>query len=384
MRIVPSSAASYRVFSCLRIVAVVSALALLAGNTIHGAQAADSRHITDLRGRTITLDAPVERISIDDGRFLVALSLIHEHPVEVLAAWPQDINRVGEHTYEQMLEKYPRLESVPRIPSSAQPFNVEAVLSAAPDVAVVSAGSGPTDAQVAQLESGGIKVVFIDFFTSPFENLEPSLRILGELTGAQDKAEEFIAFRHEHMQRIAERVSGLTEEQRPTVFLEAHAGMSSDCCSSPGRGNIGDYIEFVGGHNIGADAIKQSFGRLSLEYVMSRDPDIYIATGGPHLERVGGLVLGPGYSDQQIQASLQKIAKRTGIAFLSAVAAGQTHGYSHQLINSPVDIVVIEVFAKWVHPELFQDVDPEQTLRELNERFLQVPYQGTYWASLEK
>src|SRR5690606_31513673 len=160
-----------------------------------------------------------------------------------------------EHTYAQLLEKYPQLEKVPRIPSSAQPFNVEAVLSSAPDVAVVSSGSGPTDAQVAQLEAGGIKVVFIDFFTSPFENLEPSQRYMGELTGAQAKAEEFLAFRNEHMQRMAERVAALTPEQRPTVFLEAHAGMTSDCCNSPGRGNIGDYIDFVGGHNIGADII---------------------------------------------------------------------------------------------------------------------------------
>ena len=372
MWVVPSSF-RYRV---LAVVAVLFALTATAQ--------AQSLQIVDLRGRTVALDGAVERIAIDDGRFLVALSLIHEHPVDVLAAWPQDINRVGEHTYQQLLEKFPQLQNVPRIPSSAQPFNVESVLSAAPDVAVVSAGSGPTDAQVAQLEAGGVKVVFIDFFASPFENLEPSLRILGQLTGAEDKAEEFIAFRNEHMQRIAERVSGLAPDDRPTVFLEAHAGMSSDCCNSTGKGNIGDYIEFVGGQNIGADVISQASGRLSLEYVMSRDPDVYIATGGPHLERAGGLVLGPGYSDKQIQDSLYKIAKRTGIAFLSAVSNGRTYGYSHQLINSPVDIVVVEVFAKWIHPELFQDVDPEQTLRELNERFLQVPYNGTFWVALDK
>lgn len=381
MRSFPSSFTRYRLLS---VVTLLLSLALSAHAHSQNQNQSQPAQIIDLRGRTVVLDRPVKRIAIDDGRFLVALSLIHEHPVDVLAAWPQDINRVGEHTHAQLLEKYPQLKDVPRIPSSAQPFNVEAVLSAAPDVAVVSAGSGPTDAQVAQLESGGIKVIFIDFFTSPFENLEPSLRILGQLTGAQAKAEEFIAFRHEHMQRIAERVSTLAPEQRPTVFLEAHAGMTSDCCNAPGRGNIGDYIEFVGGHNIGADAINQAFGRLSLEYVMSRDPDIYIATGGPHLERAGGLVLGPGYTDRQIQDSLQKIAGRTGIAFLSAVSSGRTHGYSHQLINSPVDIVVIEVFAKWVHPELFEDVDPEQTLQELNDRFLQVPYHGTFWTSLEK
>src|SRR5690554_4803398 len=150
MRIIPSSFTRYHLLGA---VALLLSLALPA-HAQNSQNQNQPAQIVDLRGRTVVLDSPVERIAIDDGRFLVALSLIHENFVDVLAAWPQDINRVGEHIYAQLLEKYPQLKDVPRIPSSAQPFNVEAVLSAAPDVAVVSAGSGPTDAQVAQLESG--------------------------------------------------------------------------------------------------------------------------------------------------------------------------------------------------------------------------------------
>lgn len=344
---------------------------------------AESITIADIRNRQVTIEQPVKSIAIDDGRYLIALSLIHESPVDVLAAWPHDTNRLGTDIYEAWLAKYPQLAKLPRISSSAAAFNVESILAAAPDVLVVSAGTGPTDAQIGQLRSGGIPVVFIDFFTSPFQNLEPSLRILAQLTGREEKAEEFIAFRKERMDRIAERVATLSADQRPKVFLEPHAGMSADCCASPGRGNMGDYIEFVGGHNIGADVISQSFGTLNLEYVIETDPDVYIATGGPHLERNGGLVLGAAYDEARSRDSLRKAASRTGISFLTAVRAGRTHGFSHQLINSPVDIVAIEAFATWIHPELFADVDPGATLRALNERFLQVPYQGTLWVDLQ-
>lgn len=343
---------------------------------------AGAAELTDARGRPVTIDAPATRIAIDDSRYLVALGLIHPDPVSLLSAWPQDVNRLGEDTYRQFLAKSPALANLPKIASSAGDFNVEALLAAAPDVALLSLESSVTDAQVQQLETAGIKVVFVDFFVKPFDNLEPSLRILGTLTGREQQAADFIAFRAEHMKRIAAGVASLAADDRPTVFLEAHAGMSPDCCNSPGKGNIGDYITFVGGQNIGADAISQSFGKLNLEYVISRDPAVYIATGGPHLEKAGGLVLGPGYDVSRAQVSLAKIAARRGITGLTAVRTKRTHGFSHQLINSPLDIVAIEAFAKWVHPDVFADVDPAATLSEINRRFLAVPYQGAYWADL--
>ncbi|CAN7694978.1 ABC transporter substrate-binding protein [Pseudorhodoferax sp. LjRoot39] len=344
---------------------------------------AGAAELTDLNGRKVTVPDQVRKISIDDGRFLVALSLIQADPVKWLAAWPRDVHRIGDATYAQFVAKFPALRSVPQVASSAGSFNLEAVLSAAPDVAVVSVGSGPTEAQTAQLKAAGIPVVFIDFFDNPFKNQDASLRILGQLTGGQAKAEAYVAFRRQHLDRIAQRVAKLAPSDRPTVFLEAHAGISKDCCNSPGKGNMGEYIDFVGGHNIGADVLKAPVGKLNIEYVISRDPQVYIATGGAHLEKAGGLVLGAGYDAARARASLAAIVQRQGIAQLSAVKSGNSFGLAHQLINSPIDIVAVEAFATWIHPALFKDVDPARTLAEINQQFLAVPYQGTGWTGLK-
>ncbi|MCR6646015.1 MAG: ABC transporter substrate-binding protein [Terricaulis sp.] len=158
--------------------------------------------------------------------------------------------------------------------------------------------------------------------------------MLGALIGREAQAEAYNSFRVEKLERIAARVATIPEAERPTVFLEAHAGNTPDCCNSPGRGNVGDYIAFVGGRNIGADVLDAAFGKLNLEYVIARDPDIYIATGGPHLERAGGFIVGPQYSAEQSRAALQRVASRRGIASLTAVMAGRTFGLSHQLLNS--------------------------------------------------
>lgn len=345
---------------------------------------AGSKGLVDLRQRPVTPHATPAKLSIDDGRYLVALGLIHPDPVSALVAWSGDIQRLGKETYAAYVKRWPALAKLPIVPPSNLPFQVEPVLAAKPDVALVSLGAGPADAQVAQLDGAGVSVAFIDFFSHPIENQAASLTLLGALTGRQEQAAAYNAFRKERLDRISERLKGLTDAQRPSVFMEPHAGLTPDCCNSPGNGNVGDYIAFVGGRNIGADQIKQPFGKLGLEYVLSRDPDIYIATGGPHLAKAKGFVIGPGFTPEQSQAGLRNVVARSGIATLRAVREGRVHGLSHQMINSPIDVVAVEVLAKWIHPDRFGDLDPAATLAEINKRFLAVPYYGSYWADLAK
>ncbi|MNS04159.1 corrinoid ABC transporter substrate-binding protein [compost metagenome] len=363
---------------------LLGAAALLAGTSacMRRDDAGPSSLLKDLRDRPLAVTPPVGKLSIDDSRFLIALSLIHPDPVSLLAAWAGDVNRLSPEIYAAYLEKSPALASLPKTPSSAAAFNVEAVLGAQPQVALVSLDSGPTDAQAAQLEQADVRVAYLDFFQHPFQNQSRSLSLLGSLIGREEQAEAYNAFRAAKLKVISDRVSGLKDEQRPTVFLEAHAGNGPDCCNSVGAGNIGDYLTFVGARNIGAEVLKQPSGKLNLEFVVERDPDIYIATGGPHLEKTGGFVVGPKYDAGTSRASLRRVADRRGLSTLKAVREGKVHGLSHQLINSPIDIVATEVLARWIQPELFADLDPRATLNTINERFLAVPYRGDYWTDL--
>lgn len=334
--------------------------------------------VTDLRGRTVSLPDNIERIAIDDGRFLLALSLLTPDPVSHLAGWPKDINRIGEHYYQQLSVAFPAIEQLPLVSSSAESFDMESMLAIEPDVAVLSLSRGPTDEQIALLEASGIAVVFIDFFIDPFNHQAPSLELLGTLVGREQQAQDYLALREQHLAQIAEVLAD-SDTAPPTVFMEAHAGITQDCCFSPGTGGVGDYIDFVGGHNIGADVLTRASGKLNLEYIIASDPDVYIATGGPALAKSGGLVLGTGFSQAAAQAALVKVANRYGIRDLTAVQQGRVYGLAHQFLNSPLDIVAIEVLAKWLHPQRFSALEPADTLALINERFLAVPYEGTGW-----
>lgn len=356
----------------------------LAGLVFLGSAAASAQSITitDIRGRSVAVPrTTTPKLLIDDGRYLIALSLIHPDPVSLIAAWPRDINRISQHTYDRYNAKFPRLASIPQVASSAGTFSLEQAIGISPSVAIFTLGQGPNDDQLRQFSAAGIPVVFIDFFSQPFENLERSLTILGQLTGREAQARAFLDWRRERMTHIATRLKSQPSVRKPKVFLEAHAGISADCCNSPGKGNIGDYIDYVQGHNIGADVLPGSYGRVNIEYVVAQDPAVYIMTGGPHLEKPGGYVVGPGYTVARSRQSLEAMTRRSGLSLLSAVKNGQVHGLSHQLLNSPLDILAVEVLAKWVHPTLFGDLDPNRTIAELN-RFLAVPLEGPLWTDL--
>lgn len=364
---------------------VLSAVVAAAAASVPPARAAETAIVTDIAGRKVTIGVPVRRILLGEGRQLLALSLIHPDAVSLLAGWPADLVRQDATTYGRYRERFPGIEKVPIVgQGSADTFSIEQALAVRPDIAIFSGGYGPslksTDV-VSRLEKAGIPVLFIDFIAKPLDNTAPSLAILARLLGREKQAQAYIDFYNSHRQRIADRLAA-AKPKAPNVFMHAHAGLGA-CCNSPSRFTIGAFIDAAGGYNIAADVLTTPFGQLNLEYVLSKEPDIYVGTGGVHLAGKGGLVMGPGIEESVSRAALADVVARPGLADLPAVRNGRVYGLWHIFNNNPANFLAVEVLAKWFHPELFADIDPEASLRELNEKFLPVPMQGTYWVGLK-
>ncbi|HEY0219495.1 MAG TPA: ABC transporter substrate-binding protein [Afipia sp.] len=364
----------------------VVAVTFVALGTIFGAGAkADAIVIKDVTGREIKLPHAATKIVLAEGRQIVALSLIHPQPVSLLAGWLGDFKKNDSQTYALFKAKFPQVDAVPVLGvGNDGTFPVERAIALLPDVAVLGvsfAPGGKANDIAAQFEAAGIPVVFTDFTVNPFDNTVPSLRILGQVVGRSTEADAFIAFYQAHMKMIADRLAGAVE--RPKLLLESHAGMG-ECCFSPGRQNIGRFIDFAGADSISASVLPGASGHIDREYIIAKNPDIYIATGGAHLAAVGGLVIGPGYPLDTIRERLREVSRRAGLAEIKAVQDGNVHGLFHNLLATPLHILAVENIAKWAHPALFADLDPSKSMDEINRRFLAVPMEGVYWASLDK
>ena len=95
------------------------------------------------------------------------------------------------------------------------------------------------------------------------------------------------------------------------------------------------------------------------------------------------IVLGADATPEAARASLARAVQRRGIAQLQAVKEGRAYAMLHHFYNSPFNVVAVQVFAKWLHPALFADLDPRATLQTMYERFQPIPLEGVYWTALK-
>lgn len=339
-------------------------------------------HIKDIVGRDVVLPKPATRILLGQGRHLPALALIHPDPVSLLAGWQGEMRRADPPTYALYRSKFPALDTLPIVgDGNPESFSIEKALALKPDVVILSlyvAGvrSGAAQSPMLQkFESAGIPVVIVDFFANPLRDTVASLRVLGQVLGRDAAAETFIRFYEEHLARMRERLAS-ERPARPMVFMHAHAG-GAECCYSSGKGTFDDFIAIAGGQNIAAGVIPGSTGQVGLEFLIARDPAVYVATGAAHLATSGGLVIGTGVDANAARGRLAALVARPGLSGLSAVTSGRAHALWHMFNDSPTHIVALECLAKWFHPQLFKDIDPGATLRRINE-FAAVPLAGTY------
>ncbi len=352
---------------------------------------AASLMVTDLAGRKVRIPAQVDRLLLGEGRLLPALAILETgDPTRRLVGMMGDFERLDAPGYAQWLGRFPQLAKVPRVgQGSSGSFSDEQALALRPQVALfgLAGGHGPSERDretLARLEAVGVAVVFIDLRHDPLVNTPRSIELIGQVLGRSPQAQAFNAFWSAQLARVTERLRQ-HQPPPPTVFLENRVGLSEGCCDTM-VGLVGKLLDAAGGRNVAKGLVPGEFGTLNPEFLLARQPQLYIGTG------IGSqataektplrVVLGADATPEGARASLQRALQRKGIAQLTAVRAGRAHAIWHHYYNSPFNVVAVQVFAKWLHPELFADLDPQATLAEMVERFQPVPLQGVFWTSL--
>lgn len=335
--------------------------------------------VTDIVGREVTLAQPAKRIVLGEARHMAVLGLMHDDPVALVAGWRTD-KGLDAPTMAAYRARFPTIDAIASVGSGNRDISVESIVALNPDLVVLSLidqADPAMDIARTQIEAAGIPVVYVDFFSHPLKNSMPSLRILGALTGASDRAEEFAQFYETRLDRIRDRLAD-PAIPRPRVFVHVHAA-AGNCCATVGTGIFNDFVTTAGGQNIGREVVSGVLGNVSLEFLLGADPDYYVATGGTHMAARGGLVLGTGVDQATGEKTFAALTGATGFSALRAVEEGHAVGVWHLFNDSPIHIALIEYLAKVLHPDLFADIDPAKTLDEIQTRFSPVQVPGTWW-----
>ncbi|WP_432443380.1 ABC transporter substrate-binding protein [Neorhizobium galegae] len=354
------------------------------------AEAGEKIKVKDITGREVEVSVPVERVILGEGRQIYFTGAMDtDAPFKRIVGWRDDFQKADLDGYNIYLKKFPEMAKIPTFGGMKDgTFDIEQAVTLKPDVIIMN-----IDAKSATEESGyieklskvGIPLVYVDFREKSLENTDPSMRLIGTLFGKEQKADEFIRFHDAQIARVTDVIAKAKDLKKPVVFMERAGGYSDDCCMSFGPENFGKMVEMAGGINLATGIIPGTFGTVNPEQIIASNPDQVIVTGANwELYVPGGawVGVGPGADKALAKKKLSALMARPAFTDIKAVKEGNVHAVWHQFYNNPYQFVAIQQIAKWLHPDLFADLDPEATFQELHTRFLPVDYHTGYFVSL--
>ncbi|MEP3114681.1 ABC transporter substrate-binding protein [Nisaea sp.] len=350
------------------------------------------RLVTDIVGRSVALPAHVGRIVLLDARDMLSMAMVHPDPSGLVVGW------AGPETFDSDLlrRQYDKFPSgggpIPIIGGQmANTISLESILALSPDLVVATAHLEPDlgdGALTRRLTAAGVPVIFSNVASNragpeakqnPIEALGRVMHMWGAILNREAEAAAFTAFVKQRLAFIRQRLDGISPRK---TYLELQSTYD-DCCWAAGTRIWGDLLGLAGGRNLTAvDA--PWFAKLSIEQLIVEAPEVYMACGGAFASDIRPAI-GPGLAPGIGREGLHRLCQRTGFQTLPAVRDGRVHGIWSGLVSiQPLNILFVEIAAKWLHPEVFRDLKPEETLSEINRRFLPHPIDAPCWLSLQE
>lgn len=351
------------------------------------ARANEARTITDMAGRTVRLPAAPRRIILLEARDMLSMAVLNADPASIVVGWAA-VDRIDSTHLQARFERHGPIPVVGK--QGPDTISLEGIITLTPDLVVTSdymASRGTKGGLIEQLERLGIPVLFSDVASNsssqaasgPIETLHRQVRLWGEILNARERAEAFLAFVDEHLSGVSQR---LADAPAVTTYLEVQSTLD-DCCWAAGNRVWGELLTLAGGRVL-PGVTAPWFQKIQLEYLITTPQDVYIASGG-EWSSGGRPAIAPGIDPAKGREGLRRLLTRPGFADLPSVRHQRVHGIWTGLITMmPLNILFIEVAVKWLHPERFADLDPAQTLADLNRRFLSYSLDGPLWVSLQE
>jgi len=311
--------------------------------------------VVDSAGRYVMVPWPVKRV--------VALTT---DAAEVLIALGAEDTVVGVTNYVDRKPELARVIDKPRVGTCFKP-NIEAIIAAKPEVVITYVRWPKPEALDEKLEPLGIKVVRLDFYK--LDRLFAEVRILGLMLNKTGEAERLIEFWEGVLSRIKEVVAELKPEQMARVYLELFRPYKA---AGPGSG-FDQVLRVAGGINIFADS-PVAYPKVSPESVIERNPDAIIKSVSIAVFQPYGAT-----SASKLRELAEEICSRPGWGEIKAVREGKVYIISSTLTSGPRSIIGVCYIVKWLYPEKFGWLDPEEVHKRYIEEFLRVDYSGI-WA----
>ncbi|BAQ09709.1 ABC-type Fe3+-hydroxamate transport system, periplasmic component [Bacillus sp. OxB-1] len=330
----------------------------------------------DSTGKEFTLELPLERVVVINRNTAEALKVL---------GVDKEIIATGDTTLEN--NPYLGFEDRPDVGKTSE-INFETILSLNPQV-VFTFTNRPDSTLEEKLEPAGIQVVRINNYLP--ESMDEELQLLGKLFGKEEKAAEFLTWKHGIEELLEKRVADIPDDEKKTVMALSVGALNSQGAyqvfpsqSLDGKPGVGEGVATLLAGGIDAADLQwdpseaSTTIRVDEEYVLERNPEVLT---------LHGTWLG-GYETTdftEYEEVYQHLLNTTSIPKLSAGKTEDVYIFHTNIIGSDKRYIGTLQLAKYLYPERFEDIDPDAYLKEYFEKWLGVENQGIwYYTPTEK
>lgn len=350
----------------------------------------DTITITDSVGREVTLEKDIDRIILVRSRDIFEIEvLLGDEMPDKIVGWSDDLQTNDSDTYKKVIETFPEMASIPSIGNNANDtISTEAVLALEPDLVLMNASMAQGNFDyVEKLEEANLPIVYLDSVSNPLSSPQESLAILGEILGKQDKANEVIEYINKQVDAVMSRLENI-EENSVSTYIEIGNGGPSKIANTFGSSpekpdkltSWGVILDALKVNNIAKGVSKSS--PLNSEYILEQDPDVIVITG-QGWEKSGTMEMGYYADANRSQEILKSFTTRTGWNTLSAVKNNEVYSLYHGFPPHVFAFAGIQGLAKAYYPDIFEDLNPSENLKEFYEKFMPEDFSGEWFLKLQ-
>ena len=316
--------------------------------------------VLDSAERTVTIDKPVERIVLINSNLIDQIRAMGV--IDRIVGIPIDTSK--------NVDYYPELADVPVV-GSWDNTNYELIMTLDPDLVIPWASWSPQPPDKVQeiLAPAGIKVLGFDFYR--VDVFYKELTTLGYILDTEEEVCEYINFFQSWTDRIDEVVGEIEPDEKKSVYFEAEAkyrtyGGTGYGCGIPGM------VRDAGGNYIYDDTSAPYTFEVDPEDLIERNPDVIFKGTGVGMN---GYTL---IDTSELEEVRDEILNRPELALVTAVENGDVYAISWGIAGGKGKIFGPVYIAKCLYPEKFEDLEPNDYMKEYLEEWQGIPYQGVY------
>ena len=308
----------------------IMAVSLTAGIAFGGDGADQSplRIVTDMAGRTVTLEGPVKRI----------IATFKPATLSVLSLSMQDrLVGVDSSSIKDRLSTavFPEIVNIKGVGSKTMGLNYETIISLKPDLVILYAQKDGIEL-AGQLEKMGIPSIII--FPENFQSIKASLRLIARAADDMKAIEKVEAAIDSVLEMVEKRVSFIPEGKKKSAYFASSQGIYN---TASGNMHQDDMFKRAGLLNVSHD-LKGYFQNISLEQLLRWNPDMIIVS-------------------QHMKSRNLNNLDRSALKDIGAVKSQQIFRSPSSLApwDFPLPLSALGVLwlADKAYPDLFKDVD---------------------------